>query len=231
MHEIVKVENLRKGYSGQLALNGVSFSMEEGRVLGVLGPNGSGKTTLIKLLVGLLHPDSGEILIEGMEPGPKMKALVAYLPDRSYLAKNLKISETIALFSRFYDNFSTEKAYELLEFMKLDKDARVGSLSKGMSEKLHLLLVLSRKASLYVLDEPIAGVDPVARDQILDAIIRTVDEGSTMLITTHLVRDMERSFDDVLMLSEGTTILEGEADQLRAEKQMSIDSLYKEIFS
>ncbi|NLY09858.1 MAG: ABC transporter ATP-binding protein [Tissierellia bacterium] len=231
MHNVVVVNNLKKTYSNKIALRDVSFQMPKGRVLGILGPNGSGKTTLIKILAGITHQENGEVMIEGKAPGKETKAMVAYLADRNTMYNSFSIREAINMFKSFYDNFNEDKAEELLKFMKLNPEDKVGTLSKGMKEKLHLLLVLSRDAKLYILDEPIAGVDPVARDQILDAIINSISQDSTLLITTHLVRDMERIFDDVIFISDGSFILTGEADSLRLEKNMSIDELYKAIFS
>src|SRR5690606_1486339 len=199
-------------------------------VVGILGPNGSGKTTLIKILTGILRPTKGEVYIDGNKPGVITKSIVSYLPDRNFLYDWMKIQDAINFFKDFYQDFDENKAYGLLEFMKLDRDMKINSLSKGMMEKLNLTLVLSRNAKVYILDEPIAGVDPVARDQILDAIINNYNEDSTMLITTHLVRDMENIFDDVVFLREGEIYMQGNAESLREEKGMQIDDLYKEIF-
>ena len=204
--------------------------IEKGKVVGILGPNGSGKTTLIKILVGILRQTKGEILIDGHKPGVQTKSIVSYLPDRNFLYEWMNIQDAIDMYKDFYADFDEKKCDDLLKFMKLERDMKVNSLSKGMKEKLNLTLVLSRKAKLYILDEPIAGVDPVARDQILDAIINNYEENSSMIITTHLVRDMEKIFDEVSFISDGEIILEGNAEKLREEKSMQIDDLYKEIF-
>ncbi len=231
MSTLVNVTDLRKSFGKKKALDGISFTMAEGRVLGILGPNGSGKTTLIKILAGIARLSKGEVLIDGEAPGVYTKSIVSYLPDREFLYKNMKIKGAVKLFKDFYGDFDIEKCRRLLAFMKLNENDKIENLSKGMKEKLNLSLVLSRKAKLYILDEPIAGVDPVARDQILDAIIDNVDEKSTMLITTHIVRDMEKLFDDVLFLSDGQITLYGDADTLRTERGMQIDDLYKAVFA
>lgn len=230
MANIIEIKGLSKTYSNKKALNNVSLTIEKGKVVGILGPNGSGKTTMIKILAGILRATKGEVLIDGNRPGVTTKSIISYLPDRNFLYDWMNIQDAINFFKDFYEDFDENRAYELLDFMKLDKNMKVDSLSKGMMEKLNLTLVLSRKAKLYILDEPIAGVDPVARDQILDAIINNFNEESTMLITTHLVRDMENIFDEVVFLREGEIYLQGNAEVLREERNMKIDDLYKEIF-
>lgn len=231
MSNILEAKNLCKTYGKKPALNDFNLTLPQGRVLGLLGPNGSGKTTFIKILTGLLTASKGSILIDGHNPGVHTKSLVSYLPDKDYLYKWMKISDAINLFNDFYKDFDKVKANELLEFMKLERDMSVKALSKGMKEKLNLALVLSRKSKIYVLDEPIAGVDPVTREKILDAIINNYSEDSSMIITTHLVRDIERVFDHVAFISEGNIILEGNAEELRAENSKSIDELYRDIFN
>lgn len=231
MANIVEMKMLTKVYNRKKALNNVTLHLECGKIYGMLGPNGSGKTSLIKILSGILRESSGEVFIDGQKPGVYTKSVVAYLPDRNFLYKWMSIQDAINLFKDFYKDFDENRAYELLDFMKLDRNMKTTELSKGMAEKLNLTLVLSRKAKLYILDEPIAGVDPVARDQILNAIINNYNEESTMLITTHLVRDMENIFDDVIFLKDGHVELVGNAESLRAEKEKSIDEIYKEIFS
>ncbi|MDO5725126.1 MAG: ABC transporter ATP-binding protein [Tissierellia bacterium] len=227
---IVQTHGLCKNYGNKRALNDINISLYENRVMGILGPNGSGKTTLIKILAGILNPSSGQATINDLRPGPATKAIVSYLPDRNFMYEFFTIKEALLFYQDFFKDFNMQKANELLEFMKLDKKMDINKLSKGMKEKLNLALVLSRNAALYILDEPIAGVDPVARDQILDAIIKNVDEDSTMLVTTHLVRDMEQIFDDVVFLANGEIVLKGNCEQLRDEKGMSMDSIFKEIF-
>ncbi|MBU5256255.1 ABC transporter ATP-binding protein [Tissierella praeacuta] len=230
MENIVEIKGLTKSYFNKKALNNIYLEIEKGKVVGILGPNGSGKTTMIKIITGILRESNGEVLIDGKKPGVITKSIVSYLPDRNFLYNWMNIQEAVNFYKDFYEDFDENKAYDLLKFMKLDRNMKINSLSKGMLEKLNLTLVLSRNAKLYVLDEPIAGVDPVARDQILDAIIKNYNENSTMLITTHLVRDMENIFDDVVFLREGEVYLTGNAEALREEKGMQIDDIYKEIF-
>ena len=230
MANIIEVKSLSKTYFNKKALNNISLNIEEGKVVGILGPNGSGKTTLIKILAGILRQSKGEVTIDGKTPGVYSKSIVSYLPDRNFLYEWMKISDAINMYKDFFEDFDEKRADELLVFMKLEKTMKVKELSKGMQEKLNLTLVLSRRAKVYILDEPIAGVDPVARDQILDAIINNYSKESSMIITTHLVRDMENLFDDVVFLREGEIALQGNAEELREEKAMKIDDLFKEIF-
>lgn len=230
MSNIIEINGLTKYYGKKIALDNISTNIEKGKVIGILGPNGSGKTTLIKILVGLLRQSKGSILIDGEKVNVYTKSIVSYLPDRNFLYKWMKVQDAINFYKDFYEDFDENKAYDLLNFMKLEKNMKIESLSKGMHEKLNLTLVLSRKAKIYILDEPIAGVDPVAREQILDAIIDNYNSESTMLITTHLVRDMENLFDEVIFLQNGNIILKGNAEELREKKSMQIDELYREIF-
>lgn len=230
MENIVEIRGLTKRYDRKEALRSIELSIEKGKVVGILGPNGSGKTTLIKLLMGLLHPNKGEIKIDGESPGIHTKSVISYLPDRNSLYSWMTVKDALQMYQDFYQDFDGKKAEDLLQFMKLERTMRVSDMSKGMKEKLNLALVLSRRAKVYILDEPIAGVDPVARDQILDAIIDNYKEDSAMIITTHLVRDMENIFDQVVFLGDGEIILSGEAESLREEKNMQIDDLYKENF-
>ncbi|MGO1469504.1 MAG: ABC transporter ATP-binding protein [Tissierella sp.] len=230
MENIVQIKGITKTYRKKRALDDLSLDIKKGGVVGILGPNGSGKTTIIKILTGLLRPSKGEVLIDGKTPGVYTKSIVSYLPDRSFLYDWMDIKDAIGFYKDFYEDFDEKKAIDLLKFMNLDEDMKIKELSKGMHEKLNLSLVLSRNAKIYIIDEPIAGVDPVARDQILDAIIKNYNEESTMIITTHLVRDMESLFDDVAFLRDGRIELVGNADALREERKMQIDDLYKEIF-
>lgn len=231
MNNILEVLDLSKTYGKRPALNKFNLILPQGRILGLLGPNGSGKTTFIKILTGILSSSQGKVLIDGHNPGVYTKSIVSYLPDKDYLYNWMKIKDAINLFDDFYSDFDKVKANELLEFMKLEKNMSIKALSKGMKEKLNLTLVLSRKAKIYVLDEPIAGVDPVTREKILDAIINNYSEDSSMIITTHLVRDLERVFDHVAFISEGNIILEGNAEELREKNLKSIDELYRDIFN
>lgn len=230
MNDILKAENLCKRYFHKKALQGANLTIQQGKIVGLLGPNGSGKTSFLKIAAGILHPSSGQLLIDGQKPGIYTKSIVSYLPDTEYLLKWMKIKDAVQYFRDFYSDFDEQKACELLEFMKLDAKSSVKSLSKGMKEKLKLTLVLSRKAKLYILDEPLGGVDPSAREKILDAIINNFHDTSSMLITTHLVNDIERIFDDVAFISGGEIILQGNAEELRLERNKSIDELYREVF-
>ncbi|GAA0177821.1 ABC transporter ATP-binding protein [Clostridium sediminicola] len=230
MSLILETKNLTRKYGAKVAVDNLNITLEKGKIMGLLGPNGSGKTTFIKTIVGLLHKNDGEIYIDGKEPGVETKKIVSYLPDRSFLYKWMKIKDAVEVFSDFYEDFNVNKCKKLLEFMNLEENMKVKSLSKGMTEKLILTLVLSRDAQLYVLDEPIAGVDPVAREKILDAILNNFNEGSSMIITTHLVRDIEKLFDEVAFISEGKIIEQGDAEQLRIDRGMSIDEVYRDIF-
>lgn len=230
MELMLETKDLCKSYFKKKALNNLNLSLEKGKVLGLLGPNGSGKTTFIKIAVGLLRQSKGEILINGMKPSVETKKIVSYLPDKNYLYKWMKIKDAVQFFDDFYEDFDKERCEELLKFMKLSEDLKVSALSKGMGEKLNLSLVLSRKARLYILDEPLGGVDPVAREQILDAIIQNYNEESSMIITTHLVKDIERVFEDVAFIKNGEIVLAGNAEDLRCERGKSIDELFREVF-
>ena len=231
MKNIVEIKELTKKYLNKTALNNINLNIQEGKIVGILGPNGSGKTTLIKILTGILRQTSGEVFIDGNKVGVYTKSVVSYLPDRNFLYKWMKIKDASDLFKDFYSDFDEGKFEELLRFMKLDKNMKIDTLSKGMHEKLNLSLVLARNAKLYILDEPIAGVDPVARDEILNAIINNYNEKSSMVITTHLVRDMENILDDVVFLKDGKIILSDNAESLREERNMNIADIYKEVFS
>ena len=213
---VLEIKNLSKKYGNKQALKDVSFTAEKGEVIGLLGPNGSGKTTLIKILAGIIKKYEGEVKIDSQDVNYKTKEFVSYLPDRFFLDPNLTIAQTQALFEDFYSDFDGEKFTNFIEQMSLDKKMKISNLSKGMTEKLNLALVLSRHAKLFIIDEPIAGVDPVAREQILDAIIDNIDPDSTLVITTHLVRDIERIFDRVIMLNKGSVELNDSVENLRS---------------
>lgn len=227
---ILKANNIEKSYFNKKALSGINMEVKKGRIIGLLGPNGSGKTTFLKIAAGILRQSSGEIFIDGHKPGVYTKAIVSYLPDKDYLFKWMKIKDAIEFFNSFYKDFDKDKAEELLKFMNLDENSKITALSKGMSEKLYLTLTLSRKAKLYILDEPLGGVDPTTREKILDAILDNYSEESSMIITTHLVNDIERLFDDVAFISKGEIVLSGNAEEFRNEKGISIDELYREVF-
>lgn len=230
MDVILKASSLEKSYFNKKALNGLDLEVKKGRIVGILGPNGSGKTTFLKMAAGILTKTNGELLIDGHKPGVYTKSIVSYLPDKEYLFKWMKIKDAVNFFKDLYKDFDEQKCIKLLEFMNLDINSKVKTLSKGMTEKLYLTLVLSRRAKLYILDEPLGGVDPTTREKILDAILENYSEDSSIIITTHLVNDIERLFDDVAFISEGRVVLSGNAEELRNEKGLSIDQLYREVF-
>ena len=198
---ILECRNLVKSYGNKLALEGIDLSMKRGRIVGLLGPNGSGKSTLIKLANGLLTPTSGELLINGNKPGIETKKIVSYLPERTYLADWMKVSDIINFFKDFYEDFNVEKAYDMLSKLNINANDKLKTMSKGTKEKVQLILVMSREAELYFLDEPIAGVDPAARDYILNTIISNYNENATVVISTHLISDIEQILDDVIFIS------------------------------
>ena len=222
--------NLSKRYGKVNALDNANVKLSSGRITGLLGPNGSGKTTFIKLVNGLLQPSGGSIAVFGKPIGPESKANVSYLPDRICLDPWMKISDALDFYNDFYGDFSKNTAAEMLENLNLKLGKRIKTLSKGNQEKVQLVLVMSRKAKLYLLDEPIGGVDPAARDYIINTIISNHSEDAAILISTHLIQDVEQILDDIIFLKEGRVILQGSADDLRAEKNMSIDSLFREVF-
>lgn len=230
MEAVLRCEALTKAYGPRRALDGFTAQFSGGRITGLLGPNGSGKTTLMKLAAGLLAPSSGVIQVCGQAPGAQTKAAVAYLPDRDYLPGYLRAEEAVEMFGDFYADFSREKARALLAELKLQPGERIGAMSKGTREKLQLALVMSRSAKLFLLDEPIGGVDPAARDRILDTIIRNYSADAAMIISTHLIGDVETVLDDVVMIENGKAVLSGEAEALRAEHGKSIDALFREGF-
>ncbi|MGT2742258.1 ABC transporter ATP-binding protein [Streptococcus plurextorum] len=230
MTDILKLHHVIKSYGQQTALDDVTFNLPAGKIIGLLGPNGSGKTTLIKLISGLLQPDSGEVVIDGFRPSIDSKKIVSYLPDTTYLNENMTITATLKFFQDFYADFDRERAEKLLADLAIEPSKRIKTLSKGNKEKVQLILVMSRRAKLYVLDEPIAGVDPAARDYILRTIINNYSEEASVIISTHLITDVEPILDEVLFLHEGKITLQGNADDLRFEHGKSIDSLFREHF-
>ena len=230
MNTALECRNLGKRYGKLAALDDVNVSLRKGCITGLLGPNGSGKTTLIKLANGLLRPSSGDITVYGNQIGPQSKALVSYLPDRICLDPWMKISDALEFYADFYADFYKDIAMEMLKNLKLDLGKRIKTLSKGNQEKVQLVLVMSRKAQLYLLDEPIGGVDPAARDYIINTILSNHNEEAAVLISTHLIQDVEQILDDIIFLKEGKVILQGIADDIRADKKMSIDSLFREVF-
>ena len=227
---ILECKNLSKRYGKVSALEDVNLSIEPGRVVGLLGPNGSGKTTLIKLVNGLLTPSAGEVLVEGQRPGPLTKAAVAYLPDRDYLADWMSVEEQIRFFADFYRDFDSDKAMEMLLRLDIDPKQKFKALSKGTREKVQLILVMSRRAKLYLLDEPIGGVDPATRDYILDTIIRNYNPEAAVLISTHLIADVEQVLDEAIFIQNGQILLQSDVDSIREEKGMSVDQYFREVF-
>lgn len=230
MSTILQCENLSKRYGARIALDNISLKLDSGRIIGLLGPNGSGKSTLIKLINDLLSPTAGTLLIDGHAPGLETKKIVSYLPERTYLDENLKVSSYISYFSDFYGDFDTSRALDMLPRLDIDPDLRIKTLSKGTQEKVQLILVMSRRARLYCLDEPIAGVDPAARDYILSTIINNYDENATILISTHLISDVENILDEVVFIQNGHIRLQAQVDDIRCDQGNSIDGLFREVF-
>ena len=231
MNPILECRNLSKKYGNHFyALNDLTLSLDSGQIVGLLGPNGSGKTTLIKLINGLLNPSSGEVLIDGKAPGVDTKKIVSYLPERTYLDESMKVRDIIRFFADFYDNFITDRAYQMLSDLEISADARLRTLSKGTKEKVQLILVISRDAKLYILDEPIGGVDPAARDYILHTILANYNEESTILLSTHLIHDIENILDRVVFLKEGRLAMNAPVDDIRMEQGRSVDTLFREVF-
>ena len=228
--ELVKCNNLCKEFDNKQILNNINLIIPKGKIVGLLGKNGSGKTTLIKLINDLLTPTSGEVLINGEKPSIKSKKVISYLPERTYLDKSMKVSQIITFFDEFYDNFDKEKAIKLLKDLDLDINSKVSKMSKGMQEKLQLILVMSREAELYILDEPLGGVDPVTRDYILDTILSNFSEGSSVIISTHLISDIERILDEVIFINKGKIVLTSSADELRKKENASIDEIFRRCF-
>jgi ABC-2 type transport system ATP-binding protein len=228
--QILQIENVGKSYGRKPALTGLSFTIGPNQIVGLLGPNGSGKTTLLKLVNTLITDYSGKIRVCGHPPGLESKKLVSYLPDKPFLRADLKIRTAVDMYKDFYEDFDRNKALEMLKTMRLEPDMRIQTLSKGMREKFQLALVMSRAARLYVFDEPIAGVDPAARDVILETIIKNFVDGASLLISTHLISDVENILDRVLFIREGRIVLDENADKLREEHGKSIDQIFREGF-
>ena len=230
MRPILECQKLTKKYGNFFALSNVDLSLERGKIVGLLGPNGSGKTTLIKLANGLLTPTDGHIMINGLEPGPATKKIVSYLPDRSFFNGHMTVNHLLAYYADFYRNFSTERALKMLDALEIDKGKRLNALSKGAQEKVQLVLVMSRDADLYILDEPIGGWDPAARDYILRTILSNYSENATVLISTHLITDIEQVLDHVIFLQNGQISLNASVDEIRTEYGKSVDTLFREVF-
>jgi len=228
--ELLECKNLCKEFDNKPILQDINLKIPRGKIIGLLGKNGAGKTTLIKLINDLLTPTSGEILINGEKPGVHSKEIIAYLPERTYLDKGMTINQAIKYFEEFYKNFDSEKAKKLLKDLDLDINKKISKMSKGMQEKLQLILVMSRKAELYILDEPLGGVDPATRDYILDTILSNFSEGASVIISTHLISDIERILDEVIFVDQGKIILTSSADELRNKENASIDEVFRRYF-
>lgn len=230
MSNIVELKNVYKSYGNKEVLKDVNLNIPKGKIIGLLGPNGSGKSTMIKLINGLLHPNSGEILIGGITPSIKTKDTVSYLPERTYLNDWMKVKDILEFFNDFYNDFDIDKAHDMIESLDIDINQKLKTMSKGTKEKVQLILVMSRKSSLYILDEPIGGVDPAARTYILKTIIKNYCNDSTLLIATHLINEIENICDEVIFISKGNIVLQGNVDEIREEKGKSIDALFREEF-
>lgn len=228
--ELLEIKNFYKNYGEKQVLNNITLTVPRGKIIGLLGKNGTGKTTLIKLINGLLTPTEGEIIFEGEKIGPQSKLNIAYLPERTYLDKSMTINETLKFFKEFYSNFDIDKAKDLLKKLDLNENQKIIKMSKGMQEKVQLVLVMSRKADLYILDEPLGGVDPATRDYILDTILTNFNEGASIIISTHLISDIERILDEVIFIDKGEIKLISDADELRNKENASIDEIFRRMF-
>lgn len=230
MSELLRCEKLTKRYGSVTALNAIDLTVESGKIVGLLGPNGSGKTTLIKILNGLLTPTAGTLTVNGMAPGVETKKIVAYLPDNGFLNSWMTVKQIVSYFEDFYPDFRSGLAYEMLQNLGISPKMRLKSLSKGNKEKVCLILVMSRNARLYVLDEPIAGVDPAARDYVISTIINNYNPEASVLISTHLIADIEQILDEVIFIHRGNIVLQKTVDEIRAENEKSVDELFREVF-
>ena len=230
MEQLLICQNLTKRYGYKTALDSINLNIERGRIIGLLGPNGSGKTTLIKLINGLLSPTSGFLAINGSAPGPETKKVVSYLPERTYFSSWMKVSDMLDFFCDFSVDFDRNRAVEMLHRLNINEAHRLGTMSKGTKEKVQLIMVMSRNADLYCLDEPIGGVDPAARDYILQTIITNYNENASVLISTHLISDIENILDDVIFIQDGHIRLHASVDEIREQEGKSVDALFREVF-
>lgn len=231
MEALAVMQGLTKVYGNTLAVNNLNLAIPRGKIIGLLGPNGSGKTTLIKMINGLLTPTAGSILINGMAPGPETKARIAYLPERTYLQNGMKVCDLVDYFEDFYADFDKNRAFSMLSALNIQPAAQLKTLSKGTKEKVQLILVMSRHADLFILDEPIAGVDPAARDYILNTIITNYDENASILLSTHLISDIENILDEVIFIRNGQVITHMPVDQIREEYGQSVDAYFRRVFA
>ncbi len=230
MSELLVCRNLTKRYHNTVALNNINLTVESGKIIGLLGPNGSGKTTLIKLINGLLTPSAGEIFVNGIKPGVQTKHEVAYLPDRNFLNSWMTVRQIVSMFTEFFEDFRPQLAYEMLSDLKIMPEVKLKTLSKGNKEKVSLILTMSRNAKLYVLDEPIAGVDPATRDYIITTILNNYNPDASVLISTHLISDIEQVLDETIFINRGEILLQRSVDDIRAENGKSVDELFREVF-
>lgn len=228
--ELVECKELCKEFDQKPILKNINLTIPRGKIIGLLGKNGMGKSTLIKLMNDLLTPSSGEVLINGSKPGVDSKKIISYLPERTYLDKSMTIAQVFKFFEEFYENFNIEKATKLLKDLDLELNKKISQMSKGMQEKLQLILVMSREAELYILDEPLGGVDPATRDYILDTILSNFNEGASVIISTHLIADIERILDEVIFIDKGEIVLTSPADDLRKKQNASIDEIFRRCF-
>lgn len=228
--ELLKIKNLSKSYGNKKVLQNINLTINQGKIIGLLGKNGSGKTTLIKLINDLLTKDSGEILVNGNPIGVSSKSIISYLPERTYLDKEMTTEEVVKYFKDFYKDFDDKNAYKLLKDLGLDINQKLSKMSKGMQEKVQLVLVMSRNAKLYILDEPLGGVDPATRDYILDTILSNFNEGASLIISTHLIMDIEKILDEVIFINNGQIALVSDTDDLREKENASIDAIFRRMF-
>ena len=228
--QLLEIKNLEKSFDDKKILKDININISSGKIVGLLGKNGAGKTTLIKLINDLLTPSSGQILVKGNKVGVESKKIISYLPERTYLNRQMKVSEVIDYFKDFYDDFDEVKAKRLLKDLDLDINQKLSKMSKGMQEKVQLVLVMSRNADLYILDEPLGGVDPATRDYILDTILSNFNEGASVIISTHLISDIERILDEVIFIDKGKIVLQSNADKLRNKEKASIDEIFRRMF-
>lgn len=227
---LLKCKELTKKYENHTALSDINLQIESGHIIGLLGPNGSGKTTLIKMITGVLAPTSGSVCINDKPVGPESKSQISYLPDHTYLNPSMRVREIMDFFEDFYEDFDSMRAYDMLAKLQINPNCKLKTLSKGTQEKVQLILVMSRRAKLYILDEPIAGVDPAARDYILDTILSNYDETASILISTHLISDIENILDEVIFIQNGILHTHAGVDDLRQKEHKSIDTIFREVF-
>lgn len=228
--ELLECKHLCKSYGSKSVLKDINLTIPRGKIVGLLGRNGQGKTTLIKLINDLLTPTSGEVLVNGKHIGVESKKIISYLPERTYLDKTMTLNDVVKYFKEFYDNFDSKKAFKLFNDLDLDINQKLSSMSKGMQEKVQLVLVMSREADLYILDEPLGGIDPATRDYILDTILTNFNEGASIIISTHLISDIERILDEVIFIEKGRVVLSSSTDELRQKENASIDEIFRRSF-